>query len=455
MTDTATASVPEAQRPADAGALLSVRDLRTYFHTDAGVVKAVDGVSFDVERGEVLAVVGESGSGKSVTGLTIMGLLPQATAKVETGEILWKGRDLLKLKPAEMRKLRGEEITMIFQDPMTALNPVFSTGAQIVEMIRLHERVSKKVALARAADMLAAVGIPQPRKRLDMYPHEFSGGMRQRAMIAMAIACDPDLILADEPTTALDVTVQAQVLEVLSEIRERTGAAIVLITHDLGVVAGVADRIMVMYAGRQVETGTTDETFYETRHPYTLGLLASLPRADQESGSLRLKPIVGQPPSLVNRPPGCAFHPRCDFAELPSPCSTEDPALRPIGSGTHRVACHFAEKLQAVDVEDLKRRATEVDVDQADVVLGRASDVPEFADVGGLEPGADPTKPAPDRPPPGPVAVPDPDDPTPPHDPVDPQDRNAPQDPFDPHDRIGPRDPFGPRDLADPEGEPS
>ena len=337
------ASVPVPDGPPGPDVLLSLQDLRTYFHTDHGIVKAVDGVSFDVKPGEVLAVVGESGSGKSVTGLSIMGLLPRPMGRVETGRIWWKGNDLVQAKESAMRRVRGAEISMIFQDPMTALNPVFTIGAQIVEMIRIHEDVSRKVARGRAAEMLAAVGIPQPQKRLDMYPHEFSGGMRQRAMIAMAIACDPDLIIADEPTTALDVTVQSQVLEVLAAARERTGAGMILITHDLGIVAGVADRVMVMYAGRQAEMGDVDEVFYDIRHPYTRGLLNSLPRATDAFGNTRLEPIPGHPPSLVRPPSGCPFHPRCARAELPEPCSTAYPVLRDIGAG-HLAACHFADE---------------------------------------------------------------------------------------------------------------
>ncbi len=258
--------------------LLSIRDLRAGFPTDDGVVHAVDGVSFDVNRGEVFAIVGESGSGKSVTAMAILGLLP--TLDITGGEILWKGVDVLTLNENQRRSIRGKEIAMIFQDPLTALNPVHTIGRQIAEMARIHEGLGKRAAFERAVELLDLVGIPEARKRATMYPHEFSGGMRQRAMIAMAITCKPDLLIADEPTTALDVTVQAQVLEVLIGIKDEIDSAIMLITHDLGVVAGLADRVMVMYAGRPVETGTIDEIFYETRHPYTLGLLASLPRLD-------------------------------------------------------------------------------------------------------------------------------------------------------------------------------
>src|ERR687898_2332352 len=258
--------------------LLSLRDLHAGFETDDGRVQAVDGVSFDVARGEVSAMGGESGSGKSVTAMSILGLQP--TLDVKEGEILWKGRDLLTLPEEERRRIRGKEIAMIFQDPLTALNPVHTVGKQIGEMARIHEGLGRKEAMERAIEMLDLVGIPESRKRAKMYPHEFSGGMRQRAMIAMAISCKPDLLIADEPTTALDVTVQAQVLDVLMDIKDEIDSGIILITHDLGVVAGLADRVMVMYAGRQAEVGPTADIFYETRHPYTLGLLASLPRVD-------------------------------------------------------------------------------------------------------------------------------------------------------------------------------
>ena len=353
------ADLPLSSSPSlltDKDVLLSMRDLRAGFATPDGFVRAVDGVSFDVQRGEVLAIVGESGSGKSVTAMSILGLQP--TLEVAEGEILWKGRDLLTMTEAERRSVRGGEIAMIFQDPLTALNPVHTVGRQVGEMARVHEGLDKKQARERAVEMLDLVGIPEARKRADMYPHEFSGGMRQRAMIAMAISCKPDLLIADEPTTALDVTVQAQVLEVLLDIKDEIDSAIILITHDLGVVAGLANRVLVMYAGRPIEVGTTDEIFYETRHPYTLGLLASLPRLD-DVGDEQLVPIVGSPPSLIRKPSGCSFHPRCRFARVPGNCETDDPALRLVAGDAHLAACHYAEDLAGVTVESLR---TSVDV---------------------------------------------------------------------------------------------
>jgi len=331
--------------------LLSVQDLSAAFPTDDGLLRPIEHVSFDIARGEVFAVVGESGSGKSVTAMTILGLQPDIV--VESGAIFWKGRDLLSLPEEERRAVRGNEIAMIFQDPLTALNPVHPVGRQIGEMARIHEGLNRRQAMERAVEMLDLVGIPEPRKRAKMYPHEFSGGMRQRAMIAMAITCKPDLLIADEPTTALDVTVQAQVLEVLVDIKDEIDSAIMLITHDLGVVAGLADRVMVMYAGRQAELGTAHEVFYESRHPYTLGLLASLPRLD-DVGDEPLLPITGSPPSLVRKPSGCPFHPRCRFARVPGVCDGEEPALRLVGGDAHRAACHFAEDLAGVSVESLR-----------------------------------------------------------------------------------------------------
>jgi oligopeptide/dipeptide ABC transporter ATP-binding protein len=366
--------------PSAGEALLSVRDLRAVFDTDDGVVQAVDGVSFDIHRGEVFSIVGESGSGKSVSAMTILGLVP--TIRVERGEILWKGRDLLTLNEDERRAIRGKEIAMIFQDPLTALNPVHTVGRQIGEMARIHEGLSKRKALERAIEMLDLVGIPEARKRASMHPHEFSGGMRQRAMIAMAITCNPDLLIADEPTTALDVTVQAQVLEVLIGIKDEIDSAIMLITHDLGVVAGLSDRVMVMYAGRQAEVGTTEEIFYETRHPYTLGLLASLPRLD-DVGDEPLVPIVGSPPSLIKRPPGCPFHPRCRFAQVPGLCDGEIPALRLISGDAHMASCHYAEELEGVTVDSLR---AQIDVESETELLddGTLGVVAPLADVGAV-----------------------------------------------------------------------
>ena len=336
---------------ADRTPLLSVRDLQAQFHTGDGIVRAVDGVSFDIHRGEVFSIVGESGSGKSVTAMTILGLIP--SVHVERGEALWKGRDLLTLGDEERRRIRGAEIAMIFQDPLTALNPVHTVGRQVGEMARIHEGLSRKAAFERAVDMLDLVGIPEARKRAKMYPHEFSGGMRQRAMIAMAITCNPDLLIADEPTTALDVTVQAQVLDVLLNIKQEIDSAILLITHDLGVVAGLSDRVMVMYAGRQVELGTTDDIFYDTRHPYTLGLLASLPRLDDQ-GDEPLVPIRGAPPSLIHKPSGCAFHPRCPFALVPGVCADVDPRLELVSPPQHSAACHRSELIAQMSVAELR-----------------------------------------------------------------------------------------------------
>ena len=353
-TDTESGPGPNGDRPERSGGpVLSVRDLKVSFKTDDGIVKAVDGVSYDVYENEVLGIVGESGSGKSVSSMAVLGLLP-TTAKI-TGEVIFKGKDLLKLKESEMQKLRGSKIAMVFQDALASLNPVFTVGAQISEAIKIHHPDDKRdVVRKKVVDLLEIVGIPNPSSRVDQYPHEFSGGMRQRAMIAMAISNDPAVLIADEPTTALDVTIQAQVLEVLERIQERTDSAIVLITHDLGVVAGMADRVMVMYAGKPVELGSVDQIFYDPRHPYTIGLLASLPRLDVgDKTEERLHRIKGQPPSLIFVPPGCSFHPRCEFAQFP-PCGTDVPELREVGELNHLSACHFADAMQQVNPEDLK-----------------------------------------------------------------------------------------------------
>jgi oligopeptide/dipeptide ABC transporter ATP-binding protein len=324
--------------------LLSVEDLRVQFPTDQGVVKAADGVSFAVWPDEVVGIVGESGSGKTVTALSLLRLLPP-TARV-TGTVTFGGRNLLDLPAADLRALRGDRISLVFQDALAALNPLHRVGHQIAEAIRIHHPdVSRRDAERRAAELLELVGISTPAARARQFPHELSGGMRQRAMIAMAIANRPDVLIADEPTTALDVTTQAQVLEVLREVRQRTHSALVLITHDFGVVAGVADRVVVMYAGKVVESGTVEQVLLEPAHPYTKGLLASMPRLEHEDD--RLRRIPGQPPSLIDVPPGCPFHPRCAFVHLPDPCATDVPELGSIAPG-HRAACHFAGEL--VDV---------------------------------------------------------------------------------------------------------
>ncbi|HLF70137.1 MAG TPA: ABC transporter ATP-binding protein [Actinomycetota bacterium] len=319
-------------------ALLSVRNLSTRFDTDDGVVRAVDEVSFDVMPREIFGIVGESGSGKSVTALSILGLLPKPAGRVAGGQVLYKGSDLLAMDPGELRKLRGNRITMIFQDPLTALNPVFTVGNQIAEVFRIHQGISKQAAARKSIDMLRLVGIPKPEQRADDYPHQFSGGMRQRAMIAMAVALDPDLLIADEPTTALDVTIQAQIIDVLLQVREECSMAIMLITHDLGVVAGVAERVMVMYAGKVAEIATVDEIFTSPKHPYTWGLMTSIARLD-EARKARLIPIRGAPPSVMNEWTSCPFSPRCDYRQ--DVCDEKYPSLISV-SDAHDAACHFA-----------------------------------------------------------------------------------------------------------------
>jgi peptide/nickel transport system ATP-binding protein len=299
----------------DAQPLLSVDDLRVSFATEEGIVQAVDGVSFDLQAGEVLAVVGESGSGKSVTAMTLMGLTRSPNARFE-GTAHYKGTELIQASEDHLRRVRGAEIAMIFQDPMTSLNPVQRVGSQIVEQIQEHEGIPDQQARERTVELLEKVGIPRARERVDNYPFEFSGGMRQRVMIALALSCNPSVLIADEPTTALDVTIQAQILQRIRELREETGAAVILVTHDLGVVADIADRIAVMYAGRIVEAGTLDEIFYDPQHPYTWGLIGSITRVDKPRPE-RLPAIAGLPPSLADRPQGCHFRPRCphEFSE--------------------------------------------------------------------------------------------------------------------------------------------
>ena len=322
------------QREAPLPALLRVRGLTTRFFTEDGVVHAVEDVSFEVRPGEVLGIVGESGCGKSVTGLSIMRLVPDPPGRVVAGSIEFKGEDLLELNDEEMRQVRGNQISMVFQDPMTAFNPVLSVGRQISEVLELHQGVRGQAAMRRAVDLLKMVGIPSAEQRVKHYPHQFSGGMRQRAMIAMALACRPQLVIADEPTTGLDVTIQAQILDLLRMLQRETGAAIILITHDMGVVAGMCDRVIVMYGGRVVEEASVFDLFADPRHPYTIALLGSVPRMDALRE--RLTPIVGFPPDLVDPQAGCAFAPRCEFVH--ETCLRNTPRLFTVGEG-HTVAC--------------------------------------------------------------------------------------------------------------------
>jgi peptide/nickel transport system ATP-binding protein len=344
----------ENARSGGSGAFLDVRDLRVHFGTEDGLVKSVDGVNFQLERGQTLGIVGESGSGKSVTSLALLGLHKRADkhgkggARI-TGEILLEGEDLVSASPSRVQELRGNKLAMIFQDPLSALHPYFTVGAQLAEAYRVHNKVSKSVARKRAVDMLGRVGIPQPASRVDDYAHQFSGGMRQRAMIAMALMCDPQLLIADEPTTALDVTVQAQILDLMRDLQREFGSALIIITHDLGVVAELADDIMVMYGGKAVEYGPAKTVFTGPEHPYTWGLLTSMPRLDRPVQD-RLVPIPGSPPSLINVPSGCSFHPRCGYTELcgsvsaagAAVCSTVVPELEQTADDRrHLVRCHL------------------------------------------------------------------------------------------------------------------
>ena len=318
--------------------LLVVKNLETQFKTQDGIVKAVNNVSFHVDRGETLGIVGESGSGKSVTSLSIMRLIPNPPGRIVGGQIIFDGDNLLDYTEEEMRHIRGNRIAMIFQDPMTSLNPVLTIGRQITESLELHMKLTPKEARNRAVELLQMVGIPGAARRLDDYPHQFSGGMRQRVMIAMALSCNPELLIADEPTTALDVTIQAQILELIQRLQHELGTAVIIITHDLGVVAGMADRVIVMYAGRVVEEGPTDEIFARPRMPYTIGLLRSIPRLDEEEGRT-LTPIRGLPPDLINLPQICPFSPRCDYF-IPGKCDQQVPPLREVVPG-HKAACLF------------------------------------------------------------------------------------------------------------------
>jgi peptide/nickel transport system ATP-binding protein len=369
-TDAGDASGTDPRSPARVrrgGPLLEVTDLTVRFGTEDGVVNAVRGVSYSLAEREVLGIVGESGSGKSVSSLAVMGLLPRS-ARV-TGQILLDGEDVVAMSERQRRSIRGRRVAMIFQDPMTALNPVYSVGDQLAESVRSHEAVSKKIALGRAVEMLDLVGIPRPKERLKAYPHEFSGGMRQRVMIAMAVINRPDVIIADEPTTALDVTVQAQILEKLVEVKDAVNAAIVLITHDLGVVAGMADRVLVMYAGRAVERGTTTDVFRRPRMPYTAGLLGSIPSLEVAGG--RLRPIPGAPPSLINLPPGCPFSPRCPIVQ--DVCQGSEPPLEETDRRGHDAACHYWSKLADLPDPTALFRAQSVEASTVEVPAVEAS----------------------------------------------------------------------------------
>jgi oligopeptide transport system ATP-binding protein len=323
-------------------ALLEIKDLKTHFFTQEGVVKAVDGVTYSVEEGETLGLVGESGSGKSVSALSILRLIPSPPGKIVGGEINFQGRDIVKLDESELRKLRGNDIGIVFQEPMTSLNPVLTIGRQMTEAIELHLDLHGKAANDRAAELLEMVGIPEARRRLVDYPHQFSGGMRQRVMIAMAMSCNPKLLLADEPTTALDVTIQAQILEIMSRLSREFGTAVIIITHNLGVVARYADRVNVMYAGRVIESGSAEEIYDNPKHPYTLGLLNSVPRLD-ETRKEKLIPIEGLPPDMAHLPEGCRFYPRCSFRV--DKCREEYPPFRLVGD-KHYAACWESDRVR-------------------------------------------------------------------------------------------------------------
>jgi len=343
---TSTASRAAAQR--NGQPLLEVKNLKTQFFTQDGVVKAVDDVSFYVMPGETLGVVGESGSGKSMTGLSIMRLIPNPPGKIVNGEILFNGRDVLKMSEEQVRSIRGNDIAMIFQDPMTSLNPVLTINRQISESLQLHMGMNKDQAKRRSIELLEMVGIPNAAQRVDQYPHQFSGGMRQRVMIAMALSCNPKLLIADEPTTALDVTIQAQILDLMRTLQSETGTGVLMITHSMGVVAGMADRVQVMYAGHIVETATTEEIFANPRHPYTVGLMKSIPRLDATKKE-KLQPIRGLPPDLIDLPDMCPFVPRCNYAR--EKCEQKNPPLLEVAPG-HYSACWFWEEVHVGDDQD-------------------------------------------------------------------------------------------------------
>jgi len=331
----------------NAKVVLDVRDLKTYFKTDAGVVKAVDGVSFTIHENETLGIVGESGCGKSVTNLSIMRLISDPPGKTVGGQVLFEDKDILKLPESEMRNIRGNKVSMIFQDPMTSLNPFLRISTQMIETIRLHEKdISKDEALKRSIEMLKLVGIPSAEKRIFCYPHQFSGGMRQRVMIAMALSCKAEVLIADEPTTALDVTIQAQILELIQKLSKELGTAVIIITHDLGVVAGMCDKVCVMYAGKIVEKALTDDLYARPAHPYTEGLIASVPRMDTASKNKRLFSIEGQPPNVIDLPPCCPFHPRCH--KCIEVCRHAYPAVKDLGN-EHSVACWLYASQDEID----------------------------------------------------------------------------------------------------------
>jgi peptide/nickel transport system ATP-binding protein len=370
--------------------LLSVQDLRVHFETEDGVVKASDGVSFELGRGQVLGIVGESGSGKSVSSLTIMGLSRAQNARI-SGSVMFDGRDLLTLGAEQMRSVRGNEIAMIFQDPLSSLHPFYRVGDQLVEAIQAHNDVGRGAALDRALELLTMVGIPEPKRRVRAYPHEFSGGMRQRTMIAMALANEPKLLIADEPTTALDVTVQAQILELIKRLKDELGMAVIIITHDLGIVAEMADEIAVMYAGRIVERAPTDRIFAVPEHPYTWGLLRSIPRLDAERDD-ELVPIAGRPPSLINLPGGCSFHPRCPYVQ-PRHREVQPQLVAVPGSGGHAVACLLEHETRARLWQALRDGAVLEHADEPLAeIAGEAADAGEAAlaeDAGEAAPAAE------------------------------------------------------------------
>jgi oligopeptide transport system ATP-binding protein len=337
-----------AKRVRDGQPLLEVKNLKTQFFTQDGVVKAVDDLSFYIMPGETLGVVGESGSGKSITGLSLMRLIPSPPGKIVSGEVNFNGQDVLKMSDEQVRHIRGNEIAMIFQDPMTSLNPVLTINRQISESLILHMGMNKEQAKARAVELLKMVGIPNAEERVDQYPHQFSGGMRQRVMIAMALSCNPKLLIADEPTTALDVTIQAQILDLMKNLQAETGAGVMMITHSMGVVAGMADRVQVMYAGHIVETATTEEIFANPRHPYTVGLMKSIPRLDARTKE-KLQPIRGLPPDLIDLPDMCPFVPRCNYAR--EQCERKNPPLMEVSPG-HFSACWFHDEVNINDDQD-------------------------------------------------------------------------------------------------------